>query len=103
MGDAKFIDGLIFKSPNEHAPDYVKAKFSMNRMKLIAWLQAQTDDWINGDVKESSGGKWYAAVDNWKPEGKKQERSTRGSGPARPAPQRQAPQDDFADDMEIPF
>jgi hypothetical protein len=36
----------------------------------MAWLQAQQGDWINADVKVSQGGKWYAAVDEWKPEAK---------------------------------
>jgi hypothetical protein len=94
MSDAKFIDGLIVKAPHERAPEYVKAKLSIKREELIAWLQAQTGDWINADVKVSQQGKWYAAVDDWKPEG--------GSR----APQRQqraaAPADDFESD-EIPF
>lgn len=104
MSDIEFIAGLIVKAPNANAPDYVKAKLSIKREDLIAWLTARSDEWINADIKESKGGKWYAAVDNWKPEGRKQERSTRGSGPARPAPQPQRPQpaDDFIDD-DIPF
>ena len=66
--DNKFIDGLIFKAPNENAPDYVIAKISIKRAELIAWLQAQTGDWINADLKESQQGKLYAAVDTWKPQ-----------------------------------
>jgi hypothetical protein len=68
--DTKFIDGLIVKAPNERAPEYVKAKLSIKRQELMAWLQAQQGDWINADVKVSQGGKWYAAVDEWKPDGK---------------------------------
>jgi hypothetical protein len=67
--DTKFIDGLIVKAPNEKAPDYVKAKLSIKRVDLIAWLEGQNGDWINADVKVSQNGKWYAAVDDWKPNG----------------------------------
>ena len=63
------MNGLIVKAPNDNAPEYVKAKLSIKREELIAWLQSQTGDWINADVKVSQSGKWYAAVDNWKPNG----------------------------------
>jgi len=98
--EAKFIDGLIVKAPNERAPEYVKAKLSIKRQELIAWLQSQTGEWINADVKVSQQGKWYAAVDDWKP-GEKAQRQ-------EPAPKREAAPasrdfgDDFADD-DIPF
>lgn len=92
MSDIKYIDGLIVKAPNEKAPDYVKAKLSIRREELVGWLQAQTGDWINADVKVSKGGKWYAAVDDWKP-----------NGEAKPQRQeRPAPAGDMQDD-DIPF
>jgi hypothetical protein len=92
MSDTKFIDGLIVKAPHENAPDYVIAKLSIKREELITWLQTQQGEWINADVKVSSGGKWYAAVDDWKPNGEAK-------------PQRQEtrkPADEFTD-SEIPF
>ena len=90
MSDIEFIQGLSFKAPNENAPEYVKAKGSIKRLDLIAFLQAKEGDWVNFDLKVSNGGKWYAAVDNWKPNGAaKPERS------AKPA-------EDF-DSEEIPF
>lgn len=90
MSDIKFIDGLIVKAPNERAPEYVKAKLSIKRQELIGWLQQQSGDWVNADIKVSQGGKWYAAVDDWKPNGDQSQRQAR-----QPAP-------DFADD-EINF
>lgn len=102
--DTKFIDGLIVKAPNERAPEYVKAKLSIKREELIAWLQSQSGEWINADVKVSQGGKWYAAVDEWKPDSGNGGRSgARGGAPQRerPAPAT-APADDF-EDSEIPF
>ena len=64
---ADFVDGLMAKKPNEKAPDFVKCAISIKRADLITWLTGQTDEWINVQVKESKGGKWYAEVDTWKP------------------------------------
>lgn len=105
MSDIEFIDGLIVKEPRDGAPDYVKARLSIKREDLLAWLAARDDEWINADVKESKGGKWYAAVDNWKPEGKSDKRKEapkREERTQRQAPQRSAREDDFVDD-DIPF
>ena len=98
--EAEFINGLIVKAPNENAPEYVKAKISIKREELIAWLQTKDGEWVNADVKVSQGGKWYAAVDDWKPEGG--ERSPRPVAKPQPA-QAPAPAGDFADDENIPF
>jgi hypothetical protein len=92
MSDIKFIDGLIVKAPHDRAPDFVKAKLSIKRAELIAWLEDQDGEWINADVKESRGGKWYVSVDEWKPEREKE--------PERKGPP-VAPPADFDDD--IPF
>ena len=92
--DIEFIDGLIVKPPHERAPEFVKCKLSFKREALIAWLQSKDGEWVNAYVKVSNGGKWYAAVDNWKPNGERQ------ATPARQAP---AAQDDFADSETIPF
>lgn len=67
MSEIEFINGLMVKAPHERAPDFVKATISIKREELIAWLQGKNDEWINLQVKESRGGKWYAAVDDWKP------------------------------------
>lgn len=98
MSDTQFIDGLVVQAPRDNAPEYVKARLWIKRAELIAWLQSQQGDSINADVKVSQGGKWYAAVDTWKPSGNGTPRSS------APKPQRQAPPaDDFADDSTIPF
>lgn len=90
MSDTNFINGLIVKAPNPKAPDFVKASLSIKREELIAWLQAQQGEWINADVKVSRNGKWYCAVNEWKPKDDRQ--PTRTSAPAQ----------DFEDD-DIPF
>lgn len=95
----KFINGLIVKAPNENAPEYVKAKLSIKREELIAWLQSESGDWINADIKVSQGGKWYAAVDTWKPN----EGGSRGGAPQRERPAKATEAaGDFPDD-DIPF
>lgn len=90
MSDIQFINGLNFKAPNERAPEYVKAKGSIRREELITTLQGMSGEWVNFDVRVSQAGKWYAAVDNWKPKGDRQ--------PART----HAPAEGFEDD-DIPF
>lgn len=99
--DIEFVSGLIVKAPNPKAPEYVKAAISIKRVDLIAWLTAQDGDWINVQVKESKGGKWYAAVDDWKPEARddkpqRQERPSRGGGgQSPPAADEPFPSDDI--------
>jgi len=70
MGDIVFLDGLIVKKP-EGAPDFVIAKLSIKREELITFLQNQEGDWLNADIKESKAGKFYAALDTWKPDGQR--------------------------------
>src|SRR3546814_19073988 len=79
--DTQFIDGLIVKAPHENAPEYVKATLSIKREELIGWLPSQSGDWINEEVQVSQGGKYYAAVDTWKPDS---ERSGTRSGRTTP-------------------
>lgn len=86
----EFVNGLIVKAPNENAPEYVKARISIKREELIAWLQTKSGEWINADLKVSQSGKWYAAVDNWKPK----EGATQRKAPAK---------EEAFDDSEIPF
>lgn len=104
MSDIKYIDGLIVKAPHEKAPDYVKCKLSIKRAELIEWLESQHCDWINADVKVSKNDKWYASVDDWKPEQRGGSSGSRGGAPQRQRPQstKPAPVDGFADD-DIPF
>ncbi len=66
MADVEFVNGLMVKAPHPKAPDYVKGSISIKREKLIEWLSSRDNEWVNIDVKESKGGKWYAAVSNYK-------------------------------------
>ena len=97
MSDIEFISGLSLKAPNENAPEYVKAKGWIKNTDLIDFLKARIakgEDSTNFDVKVSQAGKWYAAVDNWKPNSERQD---------KPKPAKAAePQGDFVED-DIPF
>ena len=87
--EVEFVDGLIVKAPHDKTPDFVKCGISIKRENLINWLQSKQGDWINLQVKVGKSGKWYAEVDNWKPENKGETRSA--SSP-----------DDFVD-SDLPF
>lgn len=105
--DIQFVGGLIAKSPHDKAPEYVKARLSIKVKDLQDWLATQSGEWVNVDIKEARSGKWYAAVDDWKPESRQGNTSSSGSRGGAPQRQRpamatQAPMDDFADD-DIPF
>lgn len=101
--ETEFVNGLIVKAPNENAPEYVKAKLSIKREELIAWLQAKEGEWVNADVKVSQAGKWYCAVDDWKPnQGNGGGSGSRGGAPNRERPAKPSEADDFGD-PDIPF
>ena len=67
MEDMEFVDGLIVKAPHPKAPDFVKASISIKVAELQAWLATRDSEWVNCDVKESKGGRWYCAVSQFKP------------------------------------
>jgi hypothetical protein len=70
-----FIDGVNVFTPNEKAPDFVKASLVINPTKLIAWLKENDQHLTEGkeglelrtQIKESKQGKLYAAVDTYEP------------------------------------
>lgn len=88
MTEPQYISGLIAKAPPERAPDYVKALLSIKREELIVWLQGQSGDWINAEIKVSRNGKWFVAVNTYK----------KGQEAKKPAPVT----DSFVDDS-LPF
>jgi hypothetical protein len=66
--EKEFVNGLIAKAPHEKAPEFVKGRLSIKRAELIEWLSGKQDEWINLDIKVGKSGKWYAQVNDWKPE-----------------------------------
>lgn len=65
--EIEFVNGLIVKAPHQNAPDFVKCAISIKVADLYEWLAGRDEDWVNIDVKESKGGKWYAVVSTFKP------------------------------------
>ena len=89
MSDKVFAKGIYVKPPKENSPDFVKFSMSIKRNEAMGWLQTQSDEWVNLQVKESKSGKWYCQLDNWKPD---------------PNRVRQGQPDAFSDlDEDIPF
>lgn len=71
MADEKvFADGFIFKR-NENAPDFVVGNVSVKVDEAIAFLKAnQKKGWVNLNIKQSQGGKYYTELDTWQPKEK---------------------------------
>ena len=67
--DNKFVDGFFVKAPRAGAPDFVKGSVSLKREEFMRWVSSQEGELINLDVKEGKSGKWYAQVNDWKPNG----------------------------------
>ena len=80
--DIEFVNGLIVKAPRENAPDFVKASISIKVNDLREWLDKQSGEWVNIDVKESKGGRWYAAVNAYKPKESKPEPERKPATPS---------------------
>ena len=71
--DIEFVDGLIVKAPHPKAPDFVKASIAIKVEDLGKWLREKYkagEEWVNLDIKAAKSGKWYAAVNKFKPEKK---------------------------------
>ncbi|XLQ19700.1 MAG: hypothetical protein ACKUBY_03850 [Candidatus Moraniibacteriota bacterium] len=107
MSEVKFVDGLMVKKPHQNAPDFVKGSLSIKREELINWLQGESGEWINIDIKESQKGSWYAQVNDWQPQGGQgggqQEQSQQPQAGEQPQPpkdlERNVPTDIDMDDI----
>jgi len=66
--DKVFVEGVIFKKPHENAPDFVKGSLSLKMKDLIEFAKTHhKDGWLNIDLLESRGGKYYAALNTFEP------------------------------------
>ena len=73
MSEVEFVAGMLVKAPQERAPDFVKATISIKVAEFVPWLKEKMqskEEWINLDVKESRGGKWFVSVNTYKPKEK---------------------------------
>lgn len=70
-----FVDGLNVFTPNENAPDWIKADMVINPTQLVKWLEQNDQHLREGkrglelrlQIKKSAQGKLYAAVDTYQP------------------------------------
>jgi len=70
MSDKIFTQGMIVKR-HEKAPQYVICGLSFKTEEFIKWLQANDKGgWVNVDVKQSQGGKYYGELNTYE-KGKK--------------------------------
>ena len=83
--EIEFVNGMIVKAPHQNAPDFVKAAISIKVADLSEWLSQRDEEWVNIDVKESKGGKWYAAVSTFKPKQREEQQQERKPGANVPA------------------
>ena len=63
-----YLNGLWVEKPHEKAPDFVKAKMSINVEKMLETLKSSKEKYINLQLKESKDGRLYAEIDEWKPD-----------------------------------
>lgn len=65
--DKIFADGFVFKR-NEKAPDFVVGNISVKVEEAVAFLkQHAKNGWVNLQVKNSQGGKYYMELDTFEP------------------------------------
>ena len=93
MSDIIFVNGLGARKPHENAPSFVIADLSVKVADLHEWLNtnqglANDAGYINLSLKESKAGKFYIAVNDYKPKSE--------------TPSVKQPANDI-DDSDVPF
>jgi hypothetical protein len=67
-----FADGFVFKR-NEKAPDFVVGGISVKVEDAVAFLRKHDKNgWVNLQVKNSQGGKYYIELDTFEPKAQAQ-------------------------------
>lgn len=75
-----FVDGVNVYTPSSSAPEWVKANMTINATKLMKWLN-ENDEYLKEgkeglelrlQIKQSTAGKLYAAVDTFEPKMKEE-------------------------------
>ena len=68
-----FADGFVFKR-NEKAPDFVVGGISVKVEDAVAFLRKHDKNgWVNLQVKNSQGGKYYVELDTFEPKAQQQQ------------------------------
>lgn len=72
MQEKVFADGFVFKR-NEKAPDFVVGNVSVKVEEATAFLkQHAKNGWVNLQIKNSQGGKYYIELDTFEPKAQAQ-------------------------------
>jgi hypothetical protein len=67
-----FADGFVFKR-NEKAPDFVVGGISVKVEDAVAFLRKHDKNgWVNLQIKNSQGGKYYIELDTFEPKAQAQ-------------------------------
>ena len=62
-----FADGFSF-SKREDAPDFVIGKVAIKVADALTFIKEHdSKGWVNLDIKQSKGGKYYMELDTWQP------------------------------------
>ena len=81
-----FADGFSFKR-TENAPDFVVGRMSVKVEDAVVWLKSNSKNgWVNMDIKQSKGGKYYCELDTWEA-----------------TPNAEAKKKEVVDDLDLPF
>ena len=65
---------MIFKKPSENAPSFVKGKLSIKCCDFSEFMvNNEKDGWLNIDLLESREGKYYAKLNDYVPNGNKEQ------------------------------
>ena len=67
MSDKIFANGIIYKEPSDKAPDFIVGGLSVKKSEFIPFLNLQSGDWVNLQIKLSKAGKPYIELDTWRP------------------------------------
>ncbi len=66
------VNGMIIKAPHANAPDFVKCGISIKIEEFVTYLKTHDNNgWVNLDMKKSREGKLYVSLNEWKPDGQK--------------------------------
>lgn len=68
-----FVQGLYVNAPKDRAPDFVIAEGSIQRQKMLDWLNGKNDEWVNFQVNRpktpnpEKPRRLNVFVDDWEP------------------------------------
>ena len=74
-----FANGILFKR-NENAPEFIVGSMSIKVDEAIEFINKHVKNgWVNIDIKQSQGGKYYCELDTWEAKPKNEGQASGGS------------------------